>query len=334
MLKMVRNFFQERFNYWLSKRIPPANRHYLTSKNIFIFPTRFGFAYIAFVLILFLLGTNYQNNIIILVSFLLASFFITAMLHSFNNFSGLVVVSDSVEKGFAEQDITFRLTLLTDKPRFDLHAQFANKQLASSKVKLMDCQTDGAILLLRLANQRRGERKLGRVRISSEYAFGLFKSWSVLDFGHKVIVYPKRLILPNAQYQMTGIQQDDGVSIYSDNVQVGHDDFAELKSFVLGESLSRTAWKQLAKGQGHYSKHYQESQGSPRWLKLSDMPEVSLEKKLSYLAYLICELTQDKQSFGLLLDGGMGEKAGRLIEPATGSKHQEACLTALAYYTC
>lgn len=331
---MVRTFFQKRFNLWLSRRIPPAKQHHLTSKNIFIFPTRFGFVYIAFVLVLFLLGTNYQNNIIVLISFLLASFFITAMLHSFNNFSGLVIISDSVEKGFADQEIIFTLTLLTDKPRYDFYAEFVNTQLHAANAKLVCCNKDNTSLKLSLVSQRRGELQLGRVRLSSEYAFGLFKSWSVLDFDHKAIVYPRRLVLPSAQYQMTGMQQDDGLSLYSTNVQAGHDDFAELKSFVLGESLSRTAWKQLAKGQGHFSKHYQESQGSPMWLKLSDMPAVSLEKKLSFLAYLICEFTQDKQSFGLLLDGAAGKHTLISIEPSLGSQHQEACLTALANYSC
>jgi hypothetical protein len=105
----------------------------------------------------------------------------------------------------------------------------------------------------------------------------------------------------------------------------------------LGESQSRIAWKQFARGQGKFSKKYQAQQDSLLWLKLSNMPSADMEVKLQFLCFLILEYSQNKQVFGLVIDLPSFSKTclsksstAIKIAPNTGFQHQENCLIALA----
>lgn len=327
ILNGIKAFVKKRMNAWLIKRIPASKYHKLTSRNIFIFPTAFGFVYLAFVVLLFLLATNYQNNLIMLLSYLLASFFITVMMHSFYNMSQLAFSAQQQQTGFAQQNITFPLTLHSKKNHYDLNFSLDNNYSATSDTKIAQCLIGETQANLNYISEKRGKYSLGRVTIFSEYSFGLFKSWTHLDFGLSAIVYPKPLPLILDQQQLSGQKSDDNITSYQQSNNEGIDDFRELKRFIPGESRARTAWKQLARGQGHYSKHYQESQSTLLCLKLADMPVTDIETQLSYLSFLVNELTHNQQTFSLQLESDKDAATSN-----SGLAHQHACLTALALH--
>ena len=332
LARPVRRFFQKHFERWLARRIPSQQEHQLNSRNIMIYPTRFGLAYLGFVVLVFLLGTNYQNNIILLFSYLLASLFISVMLHSFYNFSQLRFYSVAKQQGYAEEVLYFAIKITTEKTHYDINAHFTDKALNSQVEKIELCQQGSHELRLVYRTLQRGKHWLGRVTVFSEYSLGLFKSKSILDFGHYAIIYPKAKSLIAGQYQLSGQADEPSIDSYQSMNSVGTDDFSELKSFVRGESKARTAWKQLAKGQGHYSKHYQAEQSQLQWLKLSEMPSNDVEIQLAYLSFLIGELTASNQSFGLQLSAELSNQSMN-ISPNSGLHHQQACLTALALYS-
>jgi len=329
--KSVNGFFKRNFERWLSKRVPTRNQHQLNSRNIMIYPTRFGLSYLGFVVLVFLLGTNYQNNIILLFSYLLASLFISVMLHSFYNFSQLCFYSRTEQRGYVDDLIYFVIKITADKTHYDINAHFTDRTLISQSAHLAQCVQGSKEIKLTYKSSKRGKYYLGRVTVFSEYSLGLFKSKTVLGFGHYAIIYPKAKSLIAGQFQFSSQPDEPNIESYQTTNSIGTDDFSELKSFVRGESRARTAWKQLAKGQGHYSKHYQASQGQLQWLKLQDMPSNDVETQLAYLSFLIGELTATNQAFGLSLSTDISNKSMN-IEPNVGFEHQQACLTALALY--
>jgi uncharacterized protein (DUF58 family) len=329
--KSVSGFFNKNFERWLAKRIPTSHEHQLNSRNIMIYPSRFGLSYLGFVVLVFLLGTNYQNNIILLFSYLLASLFISVMLHSFYNFSQLRFYSRSKQQGYADEKLYFPITLTAEKTHYDINAHFTDRRLNSHTESVAQCLPGSEEIKLCYQSTTRGKHYLGRVTVFSEYSLGFFKSKTVLDFGHYAIVYPKAKSLIAGQYQFSAQPDDPNIESVQTANHVGTDDFSELRSFVRGESRARTAWKQLAKGQGHYSKHYQASQGQLQWLKLQDMPSNDIETQLAYLSFLIGELTASHQTFGLSLSAELSNESMN-IAPNTGFNHQQACLTALALY--
>jgi uncharacterized protein (DUF58 family) len=325
--KVVKN----RFERWLSQRVPSRFQHKLSNKNIFILPTRFGFAYLFFDILLFLLGTNYQNNIILLLSYLLASLFITVMLHSFYNFSQLTFSSQAKQTCFAKQVINFPITITGHKTHFDINVKFCEPQHFVKEVKLAQCTTEASEVVLPWYANQRGIYALGRVKVFSEYSLGLFITWSLLDFSHQAIVFPQPKKLADNQKFSIGLNEsnkDNGVYMQT----IGGDDYSELKNYVLGESQARIAWKQLARGQGKFSKNYQVQQGSLLWLTLSNMPSADMETKLQFLCFLILEYSKNKQNFGLVLDLPSLSNNSTAIKIAsnTGFQHQQNCLLALA----
>ena len=329
--KSVRKLLDKTFEHWLARRIPARKEHQLNSRNIMIYPTRFGLSYLAFVVLVFLLGTNYQNNIILLFSYLLASLFISVMLHSFYNFSQLRFYSMAKQQGYADDTLYFPIKITAEKTHYDINVHFTDRTLNSQVETIVQCQQGSQEINLAYKSSKRGKHYLGRVTLFSEYSLGIFKSKTVLDFGHYAMIYPKPKSLVTGQYQLSAQPDEPSIESYQTTNIAGTDDFSELKHFVRGESRARTAWKQLAKGQGHYSKHYQASQGQLRWLKLSDMPSNDVETQLCYLSFLISELTATNQSFGLALCADSNNKSMN-IPPSAGFKHQQACLTALALY--
>tara|TARA_R110001583_G_scaffold77851_3_gene211580 strand:- start:2267 stop:3340 length:1074 start_codon:yes stop_codon:yes gene_type:complete len=345
----MKGFINKRFERWLSKRVPSNFEHKLSSRNIFIMPTRFGFVYLFFDALLFLLGTNYQNNTILLLSYLLASLFITVMMHSFYNFSQLTFSSTAKQFTFAKQQAFFPISIKANKSHFDLNFRFVTKTAPSQKamsatplsttsqtIRIEQCEVGECQVLLPYLPIKRGIVDLGRVKVFSEYSLGLFITWAMLDFSHQLVVFPESKTLSNNHNYLSGL--DDAKQNQNNHQQAstGIDDFTELKNYIVGESQARIAWKQLARGQGKLSKHYQDEQGSLRWLKLSDMPSLAIETKLSYLCFLILEYGKSEGDFGLLLDadssGITSNKPAMKIMPSSGYQHQQNCLIALAEF--
>ena len=63
----LRRYFQR----YLDRKQPPLPALTLTQQRIYILPSRLGLWFAVLVVLLYLLGTNYQNNLILLLSFLL-----------------------------------------------------------------------------------------------------------------------------------------------------------------------------------------------------------------------------------------------------------------------
>ncbi len=74
---------------WLARRIPPARQITLQGRCLFILPTRLGLWYLLVMLAIYLLGTNYQNNLVLLVAYGLGSLFMVTMWLTHRNLLGL-----------------------------------------------------------------------------------------------------------------------------------------------------------------------------------------------------------------------------------------------------
>jgi len=323
MYTPILNFFKAKFDLWLKKRIPAALKQNLSNRNVFIFPTKFGFVFLFFDLILFLLATNYQNNLIMLLSYLLASLFISAMLHSFFNLSGLQLEAKANVKGFAGNYLYLPIKLISSKGRFNLNFSFAQQTEANrASINANQFEKAKSEVLVPMYCDKRGIFAAGRVKLSSEYSLGLFTCWTQLAFASTFVVYPEP---KQVQLKLNNHLLDDESANSTKIVDQG-DDFYQLKNYVLGEPLSQVAWKHLAKGQGWFSKANQQNVSQQQWLNLAEMPSTNIEQKLSYLCYLAQEYNQQGIEFGVVL----GEQK---IAPTQGKEHLEQCLMALAEFS-
>jgi uncharacterized protein (DUF58 family) len=346
----LKGALNKRFNTWLARRIPQHSQQVINHRNIFIIPTRFGAGLMMFMLLIFLLGTNYQNNVIILISYLLVSFFIVVLHHSFFNFSGLKFQATSSLQGFVDAQLYFPLVVTSNKARFNISFSFAqapakleqkidnslsdNKQIESQSLKSQLDQVKLTELTVGENNIRipyrvckRGEYPLGRVLIISEFGFGLFRTWTRLDFAQQVTAYPKPIAnhWTDKQQSIAGEEAENNVESYQDSFQPGQDEFHQLQHYKLGEPLSRVAWKHVARGQGWLTKQYQQALSGKLELDFEHLPAGTLEQRLSWLSYAIKDCSDKQIAFSLKLPNQM-------IEYDHSSQHTLKCLSALARY--
>ena len=85
----VRGYFQRGFMRWVRRRLQPARSHRLNQRKLFIFPSAAGFGFLFLNILLWLTGTNYENNLILGLAFFQLALFVICIHHTFFNLSGL-----------------------------------------------------------------------------------------------------------------------------------------------------------------------------------------------------------------------------------------------------
>lgn len=336
------------WNKWLNKQIPAAAQHQLNHKNIFILPAKFGVLFLSLCILLFLLGTNYQNNLMLLLCYFLLAMFLVNLLASYINFARIQLQIGKCPEVFVDDNLHIPLWLNAnndDAPPAHglLHFRFqaqkqkfrikAQSQLANTQI---DADTLSNPINLSLKCHQRGKLSLSRVTVESFYPLGLYRCWTHLAFTHKITVFPK----PKPCKIQLHVSEKNSAKKSGEiaNQQSGHDDFSHLKTYQVGEPLNHVAWKQLAKGRGMVSKQFTSIGNYIGWLKLSathasrtsslvdDEMERALEKELSELCFQVIELSRTQQTFGLDL-------GAQCIAPNSGADHRLSCLQALANFS-
>lgn len=312
----LKRLIARRFERWLTARMPAQNSFTLNHANTFIFPSKFGLHFLVLCFILFLLGTNYQNNLILFVLFFLCSFMVTCLLLSYQNIAGLTLTANQVKAQFAGQDCVFCLRIIKNlSPGQQIDFYFQNP---SSPLKSVISEQQ--VLVYGLSNKR-GWFNPGRVTIRSTFPFGLFTVWTHLDFGLCALLYPKPLESDQQLVSLSAEQTNQGLT----NAALGFEQFSTLKSYQPGESLKSVAWKQVAQGRGWFSKQFEQSQGGDVLLDLALYTNLDLETKLSLLCYQVIELEKNDVSYALKLET-------KTTATDHGLQHKELCLKALALY--
>lgn len=320
----MRNWLANKISGWLKKRIPPAKEHRLSHQKIFIFPSRFGTWYLVLCALLFVLATNYQNNLMrLLCTFLLALFLLHLFL-SYINFASLYVKSIAPKPMFAEQAGLFQYLISSKNPdkhkaQGIVYASWWRDSTFDPVGKVLDQPTSKADIPLKFSH--RGLHKLGRLTLRSDYPLGMFKCWTHLDFEHEVLVYPRPRQCKISLHSAPLSPGEKGRT----NKQ-GYEEFHSLKPFQETDPLSNVAWKQMAKNNLWMVKTFEQDSDSANWLSFDSTSHQNTEQKLEELAFQIIELTKQNTTFGLMIPGVS-------IEPNKGDGHMHACLKELAMYS-
>lgn len=329
---------RQRFTNWIHRRIPKSDRAELKHHNLFILPSQFGVSLLLCVILLFLLGTNYQNNPILLLSYLLLSWGFGVMLLCFFNLNQASITLAKVARVHAGQHVPLSLNFEVKTPRANWCFIASGEKLA----ELLRVQTNERHQIDWLAKNR-GLQNLPQLRLESRYPFGLFVCWSYVRFEQKLCVYPAP---QPCLYQRVAIEQeqdnDDGDStefLKSSKVKKSEAlNFEGIREYQQGESLSRVSWKHIARygNDTLLAKEFSAQNHQADWLTFQSFsgsePEAhgSIETLLSQLTFAVMQLHQQKQTFGLYLDG-FGHPP--LTVPVNrGESHLTQCLEALACY--
>lgn len=316
--RLFKRGFAKRFDQWMVKRAPLNSQVELKHKTIYVFPGRQGLAFLFLIALIWLLGTNYQNNNILGFCFLLVSVLVLSIFFAFKNLLGLRIKVAAVQS-----------STLGEKAIFDVHvssgAVGAHKGIyldvgnGESPVGFDLGENSEQLIRLVVDSKHRGWQKLPRVTLVSHYPFGVIRAWSYLHLDHKALIFPKPI--ENTLRSFGGGEPDSSGSL---TTQVG-DEFAGFSPYQAGQPLTQVAWKLYARGAGLLVKDYRQQESQSIWLNWDDFSSVGTETALSHMAYWVEEFYKNHESFGLRLPR-------KVINPAQGEAHRLEVLTALALF--
>lgn len=285
---------QPRVQRWLQRRLPAVREVVLNQRRIFIFLSREGGLFVGLLLITFIAGINYGNNLILLVCFFLSSVLVVSMHQTYLQLSGLrLAVLDAELDAVAGQTVMVRLQLSGLRAHHQIELEYETQRLhldqvsAALEVAWPVTPTIG-----------RGWWALPRLTVSSKFPLGILRSWSYVTFAGGVWVSPQ----PHP-VSLSGLRsaQLGEVDVGGAQGVVGQEEFDQLRSHVAGEALARVSWAHVARGQGMWSKQFIDPQVREDWVDYQQMPGSSHEVKLAQMAFCVEQLHQAGQTYGLRL---------------------------------
>jgi uncharacterized protein (DUF58 family) len=307
---------RSRWDIWVKRRNSPGNPQIIDTRNLYILPSAFGWAYGVLVFLLLIGAINYQNNMIFLMTFLLAIIGMVSACEAHGNILNLSLKFIAVED--TNQGLPARLTLLVHadkKKRFGIGFNIA----LQPEIRLEKISHESIKVTIPIATPSRGCFSLPPIIISSIFPFGIFRVWSYAYFDEHYYVYPQPID--------PGFWPEPYTDSNGERKRVSGDeeiyDLKQVENPWLEPKL--IAWKIAARGQGWYLKKMNSPQVDQWLFKLNDLPSGDIERTLQHLSYWL----QTAEESGLIY---ALELAGSSTEFARGKEHLQACLRKLALY--
>jgi len=312
----VRRWFRARFDRYLARTIPRQTKIRLSQKRLFILPTAAGWGYAVAAILIWLLGTNYENNLALALAYFLFALFLVAIIHTFKNLYHLQLRFISAKPVFAGELAEVKIAVAAGSgDRFALQMHWPK----SSRVRVnIDKQQEKTTTIFVHA-KRRGMYHPPRFTLESNYPVSLWRCWSYLDLDVAILTYPKPIPSNTLPHSITSDQTGRTTAT------AGGEDFSHLRTYRIGDSLKHISWKHVAQGRGLQTKNYEAHLDNRIWLDWDLLAGMEPETRLSRLTYLALEAEKTSDVYGLRLPGVE-------VTPDRGKKHLANVLTRLALF--
>lgn len=311
---------RERMLRWaLRGKSPEPQPVILRQARVYVFPTGTGLAVFGTLVLMFIAAINYALSLGFGLTFFLGSVGVVHILHSWRTLTGLQISLLAGGEAFAGTRAQWVVSLAnhhdTLRPAVRLGDREGHVRLLADVLPRTTTQ-----LTLALPCPQRGWQQPGVCVVETRQPLGWIRAWSYIAPDAPVLVYPApagNLPLP----AQTGASAE-GVT----GTAPGQDDFAGLRSYQAGDNLRHVAWKQLARGQGMYTKTFASGMGTGCTLDWYALPaSMDMESRLSQLTLWVLEARSAGLRTTLVLPGGQ-------IGPGHDPAHHQECLRQLALF--
>ncbi|MEJ6473770.1 DUF58 domain-containing protein [Pseudoalteromonas piscicida] len=290
----------------------------LSHNNIYILPSKDGGFFIAVALLNFILGINYQNNLILAVSYLMVVMMIAALFLGFFNLNKTNVRYLGVHANFSPYSANIKLKVASNTEIQSL------RLLSQYDTSAMHIQTISGekVVELKAVNLSRGVYEIGEIKIQSYFPFGLIRTWSYIKPDDQFHIYPTPIPAGDQQHNYGQSNNNEQGAINN----ALSPEFDHLSAYQNGMSLSRVSWKHYAKTEQMLVK-----QNAP---ESADLDEVILdysalsggkEERLSKLCTMVLDADKQQAKYALLLQQYR-------IPFGKGDAHKLSCLEALSEF--
>jgi uncharacterized protein (DUF58 family) len=289
----------------------------ISTRRVYILPTRAGLAFAGLVLVMLLAGLNYSNSMAMMITFLLAGFGMIAMHLTHRNLAGVALRTLAGVDAFVGEHGRLLVTLDNsgDTARLGLECEVAGEARAA-----VDVPAGGSARAdLALSLTRRGRLEVDRITLSTKFPFGLFRAWTYVHIKARLLAWP----VPRGRREMPaeGSSGGNAPAVH----RVGDEEWAGLREFRSGDSPRQVAWGAYARGRGLLVKTYQSPAAHHRLFDLASVPGADLEQRLEQLSAWIVAAHARGERYGLRLPEQM-------LPPDSGNEHRARCLNGLALF--
>lgn len=287
----------------------------LEYRHIFVMPTKFGVAF-GFMLVTMLLGgLNFNNNMALMLVFLLGTMTQTTSLLAYRNLAGLLIQSVQSEPVFCGDSARFCVFINNpgQQKRYVLSTGFRQAQ---------DCTdfepASNRSMLLTLPASHRGWLAMPDFRLETRFPLGLFKAWSWIFPSHRCLVYPAPAshapALPVSGHGESGqAKKGDGEQIHG------------LRKYQSGDSRQRIAWRASARHDKMYSLEMETPRDDACELNWDLLQGSDAETRLSILTAWVLAADHRNIAYSLITPK-------QSIAAASGPAQRARCLELLALY--
>lgn len=285
--------------------------------NLYIVPSGLGGLWLLAGAVLYVVGINGRSNGPVLLSLLMLALLLLNLVLTHHTLQGLELQCLDAEPSCADAPASVPLLAISQRPRAAIRLRWLNPAGQAEQPPLQ-LPAGRTTLTLPWQPGRRGLQQPGLLLLSTTAPMGLFRCWAYWEPPVTLPIAPARQSGPVRELQ----RPDAIASCGAMSETPGSDHFEELRPLRPQEGLQRVAWKNLARGQGWYGKHFSADDAGAVWL--SPAPGLEQEQALEHLCARLCSGLAGGQRLGLLLNGGVE------IPPASGAAQLRQCLAALA----
>lgn len=323
--RLVKRFFPKH------QAVAAANIACFHLRNIYLVPTQAGFGLIGIILLTLVAAINFQNSLIYIVSFWLASLLVINVLYCYRNLNGLQLELLGFEPCFAGQQCLVSLRASGKGEKESIYVGWKEIDLAMLDLAGLDEHLNDARsttgrtttreLQLAYPAPDRGRLQPPRLDVFTRYPAGLVVSWAYARLDIQAIVYP------HPQLMDEDLVRGRAIDIAEDGQELagGVSDFSGMRPYQKGDSPRRIHWTKYAQTGKLYSKVFIDYELHDQWLDWAELQSGTIEQRLSHLCARVLHLSEQQQRFGLRLPD-------KILQPDKGGAHRAACLTALAVY--
>lgn len=266
---------KQKFRQWLSKRFQLHSAKQLKQRDILIFIYHQGYLYLVLILITFIAGINYANNLILGFCFLISSILLISFYLTFKQLHQIKIEIILPEVGRVNESFSIQIHL-KQKDRTSKYLYLKVDEI-SYPILFDDTELDTE---LKFISAKRGKFNIPQIQLYSTYPLGLVRGWTYFYIAEPIWVAPQPQHFQNEHQASASTGQPD------------LDEFRELRNYQTGDSLQAVSWKQAARGQGLYTKQFEDqSDLKVMHIDYAQMPSTAHEQRLSLMMGLVdlCE---------------------------------------------
>lgn len=294
--------------------------------NLYIRPTRLGIGLLVMVVLLWLVGLNYQVNLAYAAAFWLLGFGVVAVMMNLRQLLGMEIDVTMPQEVFAGGEAVLLLGAPEQRRARWLWVCNEDDYLAGlQRAEVWQpWQIDGGSadeFVWRVPALMRGYLRVPPLRTASIAPFGMSMVQCVWHWPSDAVVFPAPIAheLPNKAHAR---HEDD---LRRPRLE-GGEDLAYLKAHQTGSSVQHVAWKAFAKTGQLLDKRFEATQAAVHETLISyqDYPAgLPTERLAGLLCYRVLEAERQRRPYIL-------ELPQRRIEPQHGQR--EMALTALGLW--